>query len=156
MTTGPIESYRPRAVTELGLWSIDGLQLKVYGIAADRKEITDSTINFARSFVSDEVPPLVAAEGDDNGLGFVIIHPGDLGLSVLAHWWIQGSVLCQHIHRTLWDAAQPLNTLTRPAVACVWELGLIDAEQKIWRKTMMKADADASAYLETWADMNTV
>ena len=96
------------------------------------------------------------AEGDDNGLGFVIIHPGDLGVSVLVHWWIQGSVLCQHIRRTLWGANIPMDTASRPVIACVWELGLINAEQAIWRDTMMKADSDPAVYLRTRSDMQEV
>jgi hypothetical protein len=98
----------------------------------------------------------VAAEGEDNGLGFVIIHPGDRGVSVLAHWWIQGSVLCQHIRRTLWGADKPMNTATRPVIACVWELGLINAEQQAWRDTMMTAQPDADSYLNARAAITTV
>ena len=151
MNQGARELYRPRAVSDLGLWNVGSLTLKVYGIVADGKEVTDETLNDAYAFVSEEVPPLVAAEGEDNGLGFVIIHPGDLGVSVLAHWWIQGSVLCQHIRRQLWGADTPMNTAERPVIACVWELGVINAEQEAWRETMMTPAPDPSAYLKTRA-----
>ncbi|WP_299391566.1 hypothetical protein [Pelagibius sp.] len=154
MTIGGTELYRPRAVSDLGLWEIAPLTLKVYGIAADGQEITEALIRDARSFVGLEVPPLVAAEGEDNGLGFVIIHPGELGVSILAHWWIQGSVLCQHIQRTLWGAEKPMDTAARPVIACVWELGLINAEQEAWRETMMTSTPDPSAYLSTRAAMS--
>lgn len=147
MKQGVTELYRPRAVSDLGLWEIAPLTLKVYGLVADGQQITDAAIDDARSFVNEDVPPLVAAEGEDNGLGFVIVHPGDLGLSILAHWWIQGSVLCQHIRRRLWGADRPMDTVARPVIACVWELALINAEQEAWRATMMTADPDPSAYL---------
>lgn len=156
MNSNITELYQPRAVSDLGVWDIGGLRLKVYGIIADGRGMTECTVADARTFVSDEVPPLVAAEGDDNGLGFVIIHPGDLGVSILAHWWIQGSVLCQHIRRKIWGADKPMNTATRPVVACVWELGLINAEQEAWRKTMMNATPDPSAYLNARADVEFV
>ena len=151
MNRGATELYRPRAVSDLGLWDISPLRLKVYGIVADGKDVTDAAINEAYSFASEELPPLVAAEREDNGLGFVIIHPGDLGISILAHWWIQGSVLCQHIRRTLWGADKPMNAAARPVIACVWELGLIDSEQKAWRETMMNSDPNPSAYLSACA-----
>lgn len=151
---GAAELYRPRAVSDLGLWEIDPLQLKAYGLVAGSRQITEAMIDEARAFVSTEVPPLVTAEGEDNGLGFVILHPGDLGVSVLAHWWIQGSVLCQHIRRRLWDAAVPMNTAARPVIACVWELALINAEQEAWRKTMMTEPPDPSAYLKARAAMS--
>lgn len=149
MTIGAVELYRPRAVAHLGIWEIGDLKLKVYGVVADGKELTASMIDDANSFVRHDLPPLVAAEGGDNGLGFVIIHPGDLGISILAHWWIQGSVLCQHIRRTIWGADKPMDTVTRPVIACVWELGLVNAEQQIWRDTMMTDRPDAGSYLST-------
>ncbi len=150
------ERYRPRAVSDLGVWDVAPLKLKVYGILADGQEMTEQVVDTAQSFVGTEVPPLVAAEGEDNGLGFVIIHPGELGVSVLAHWWIQGSVLCQHIRRTLWGADAPMKTAARPVIACVWELALINAEQEAWRKTMMTAEPDALAYLQARAGLKVV
>ncbi len=147
MNTGIAELYIPRTVIHLGLWDVSHLKLKVYGVLAAGRELTSAMIDEAKSFVARDLPPLVLAEGDDNGLGFVIIHPGDLGISVLAHWWIQGSVLCQHIRRTLWGADKPMDTATRPVIACVWELGLINAEQQLWRDTMMTGRPDSGAYL---------
>lgn len=110
----------------------------------------------AKAFVVQDLPPLVMAEGDDKGLGFVIIQPGDLGISILAHWWIQGSVLCQHIGRTLWDADEPMDTSTRPVIACVWELGLINAEQQLWRDTTVTDRPYAGSYPNTRALIATV
>jgi hypothetical protein len=117
-----------QVVADLGVWKLDSLQLKIYGITAEGQSISEAIINDANIFTREEVLPLVVSEGRDNGLGFVIIHPGDLGVSVLAQWWIQGSVLCQHIHRRLWGSDESMNTSIRPVIACVWELGLINAE----------------------------
>ncbi|QBF32943.1 hypothetical protein CFI11_17195 [Thalassococcus sp. S3] len=89
--------------------------------------------------------------GDSNDMGFVIIHPGDLGLSISAHWWAQGSVLCQHIYRRLHDAPLPMDTVSRPVIGCVWELALIQSEQRAWRTAMMRPDPDPEAYLLTFA-----
>ncbi len=146
-----IEIYQPRGVSDLGLWDIGGLKLKVYGLVADDKEIDEAMVTQAQSFVRQDVMPLVTDEGDDNGMGFVIIHPGELGISILAHWWIQGSVLCQHIYRKLYAAAEPMNMVKRPVIACVWELALINAEQQTWRKTMMKSEPSPAAYLDARA-----
>ncbi|MBX2869915.1 MAG: hypothetical protein KTR18_14645 [Acidiferrobacterales bacterium] len=41
-------------------------------------------------------------------------------------------------------------------VACVWELGLIHAEQMIWRSTMMGEAVSANAYLSTRPDIDSV
>ncbi|MEM7634870.1 MAG: hypothetical protein AAF299_09945 [Pseudomonadota bacterium] len=154
--TANLDVYRPRAVSGLDVWHIGDLRLKVYGITADGQELTDDLVSKAQAFAQRELPALVAAEGEDNGLGFVIIHPGELGVSVLLHWWIQGSVLCQHIERTLWGDDKPMDTASRPVIACVWELGLIDAEQRIWRDVMMVPQPDADAYLNAQVSMSEV
>lgn len=151
MNSETIEIYRPRSVSNLGQWAIGGLQLKVYGLVADNKKVDETMVLLAQSFVRKDVLPRVADEGDDNGLGFVIIHPGELGISISTHWWIQGSVLCQHIYRKLYSATQPMDTVRRPVIGCVLELALINAEQEAWRKTMMKSDPNPSVYLDARA-----
>ncbi|WP_246662727.1 hypothetical protein [Rhizobium sp. P44RR-XXIV] len=112
-------------------------------------------IALAETIVQEEVLPRVRDEGDDNGMGFVIIHPGEMGVSILAHWWIQGSVLCQHIYRKLYGAAEPMDTMKRPVIACVWELAIINAEQEAWRKTKMKHEPNLSGYMGSGADFDT-
>jgi len=102
----------------------------------------------AERFVDDEVLNQIQKMGDSNGLGFIIIHPGDVGLSISAHWWVQGSVLCQHIYRREYGAKKFMDTVSRPVVACVWELDIINAEQTLWQRTMMTVKPDHSAYLE--------
>lgn len=147
MTDGPIEIYRPRVVSDLGNWIIGSLQLKVYGLLAEEKNINAEMETKAKRFIEIEVLKRVSTMGESNNLGFIIIHPGDLGISISAHWWVQGSVLCQHIYRQLYGANEPLDTVTRPVVACVWELALINAEQEAWRQHMMGTAQDQTAYL---------
>ena len=153
IVNAPYYPYHPRKVSNLGIWEVGSLQLKVYGILAEGQKITEVLLNEARAFADTELPDLVAAEGEDNGLGFVIIHPGDLGVSILLHWWIQGSILCQHIKRTVWGSGEPMDMAKRPVIACVWELGVICEEQYIWRETMMMTNSDSAAYMDTRAKL---
>ncbi|MEO1291754.1 MAG: hypothetical protein AAFV62_02815 [Pseudomonadota bacterium] len=154
MQTGPIETYRPRAVSDHGIWDIGSVRYKAYGLLAEGQSLTDIHVAQARQFLSAEVAKAVVSMGDSNGLGFVIIHPGDLGVSISAQWWVQGSVLCQRIHRQLYGAHEPMDTVTRPVIGCVWELALINAEQEVWRRTMMRSVADAHAYLAARPDFS--
>lgn len=149
MNSSPIEIYKPRMTADRGVWDLGVIQFKVYDLLADGKNVTDEMIETADTFLREEVVPNAEKMGDNNGLGFVIIHPGDLGLTIAAQWWAQGSVLCQRIYRRKYDDIVPLDTISRPAVACVWELEIITAEQSIWRETMMKPQHDKSAYLKT-------
>lgn len=155
MSSDRIEIYHPRAILDLGVQDAGNLQVKIYGLLAQGKEITDEMGDQAKGILRRDVLPRVAELGDNNGLGFVIIHPGELGISTSFHWWIQGSVLCQHIHRRLYGADDPMETLTRPVVACVWELALINAEQEAWRRTMMTPRPDPAAYLASRAAFET-
>lgn len=155
MTIGPTEVYQPRAVSDLGVWEVGSLHLKIYGLLATGKEVTHDMVSVAKAFLQRDVLERVDAMGDSNGLGFVIIHPGDLGLTVSAHWWAQGSVLCQHIYRQEYAAAEPMDTVARPVVACVWELALINSEQEAWRDTMMTREPDQAAYLASRSSLRT-
>ena len=144
---GPFEYYRPRAVTQAGSWQVGRTSFKVYGLLADDKALTPEIMQDAEAFVRCDLPAYIASEGAENGGGFVIVHPGDFGVSTVAHWWVQGSVLCQRIRRKLYGSDQPMNVTSRPVVACIWELAVIDAEQKIWRETMMGDEPDLALYL---------
>ena len=155
ITIGPIEVYRPRAVSDFGVWEVGSLHLKVYSLLAPGKEVTDDMVSVAKAFLERDVLERVAAMGDSNDLGFVIIHPGDVGMTISAHWWVQGSVLRQHIYRREYAAAEPMDTVARPVVACVWELALINAEQETWRDTMMTTEPDRKAYLASRSSLRT-
>ena len=145
--TGPIEHDHTRAVSDQGVMVFPSLQLKVYGLLAQGKSLDPDLLAQAQTFVREEVLAKVESIGDSNQLGFLVLHPGDLGVSISAHWWVQGSVLCQHIRRQLYDAAHPMDTATRPVIGCVWELEIIAAEQAAWRATMMSDHPDPTAYL---------
>lgn len=152
---GPIELYRPRAVAYRGIWRAGNIRFKIYDLLAEGQAVCADTVAAARWFLDGEVLDRVAAMGESNGLGFVILHPGDLGLTIAAQWWVQGSVLCQHNYRKAYDAEAPMDTVARPVVGCVWELAILQAEQAAWRATMMRAEPDPAAYLEARVGFDT-
>lgn len=147
MIDGATALYRPRAVSDLGLWDLKAVTFKAYGLVAEGKSISADMKEAAWAFLKLEVLPSVAEMGDSNGLGFVILHPGDIGFTVCANWWAHGSVLCQHKYRKQYTDAVRLDITTRPVVGCVWELGIINLEQEFWRETMMQPKPDRARYL---------
>lgn len=151
MNNGPVEIYAPRHTAFRAVWEIGVINFKVYDLLAQGRTVTTDMLETADSFLREEVVRDVETMRDSNGLGFVIIHPGDLGVTIAAQWWSQGSVLCQRNYRRQYDNDVPMDTIRRPAVACVWELEIINAEQTIWRETMMKSRPDEFAYLNTIA-----
>lgn len=156
MRTDIIEIYHERSVSQLGDFRTPELAMKLYGLQAHGQEISDMMCEKAKTFISTEVVQRADKMGDSNGLGFAIIHPGDLGLSISAHWWAQGSVLCQHTYRKQYKDEMPLDTVQRPVVGCVWELTIIDAERRFWSEMMMSDTPDPDAYLATRFIVETV
>lgn len=142
------EVYQPRTVSDLGIWTVGPIALKIYGLVATDQEIGEDTQAFARQFLEKDVLKRMEDMGESNGLGFLIIHPGQTGLTISAHWWTYGSVLCQHNFRQFHGSKEPLNTITRPVIGCVWELAIINSEQVSWRETMMTQTPNPSAYLD--------
>lgn len=153
---GPREVYAPRKISALGVWDAGPLRLKIYGLEAEGQSVTDAMSATARHVFETEVVARADAMGDSNNLGFVIIHPGTMGVSISSHWWVQGCVLCQHFFRQLYDAEQPMKTEGRPAIGCVWELAIVEAEQRFWRKKMMGKRPDAEGYLAARPETLTV
>ncbi|MEM6588788.1 MAG: hypothetical protein AAF641_10100 [Pseudomonadota bacterium] len=150
------EIYAPRPVSYRGTWSFPGLDLKVYGLSAEDRPITNEMEEAGQRFVLKDVLPSMTAKGDSNGLGFAIIHPGTEGVSIPVHWWTQGSVLCQRFFRQLYGSEIPLDMAERPSIGCVWEMGIVAEETRIWRDTMMNDTPDKGAYLARTVDLKTV
>ncbi len=144
MSARPIEIFQPRDYSNLGVWSIGTLQLKVYGLIAETKNISDKMQSTAKSFIERQILKRVATMGESNDLGFVIIHPGDLGISISVHWWVQGSVLCQHNYRKLYVKTEPMDTIDRPVIACVWELALINGRARGMAKNHDECNSKSS------------
>ncbi|MEM9870346.1 MAG: hypothetical protein AAF822_03750 [Pseudomonadota bacterium] len=153
--SGPVACDHLRSLSDLGIWRTDLLTLKAYGLCAAGQRIGPETLATAHRVLDSEVPPRVDGLGDSNGMGFAIVHPGSDGVSIGFYWWAMGSVLCQHVHRASYGAA-PMDTITRPVVACVWELAIIQAEQAAWRAHMMQDPPDIDGYMTQRLDAATV
>ena len=153
---GPVERHHPRQVSSLGNWEIGTLRLKVYGLGLSGNSVTEDHVTGGKEFIRKDVLPRVDAEGKSNGLGFVIIHPGTTGISTSVHWWIEGCVLCQHIKRIVYETGKELDTVVRPVIGCVWELGIVEAERQLWLTHMMGAGTNGTAYLNARVSMKCV
>jgi len=136
----------PRELTFLGQWTESELRLKVYGIASACEVFGPSLLDEARATFGEMTHGAGSTSGGSARLGFAIVHPGTEGISFLMHWWEQGSVLCQSVRRRSYDGTA-IDVAARGVIGCVWELAVIDAEQRAWRSTMMQGRPDADAYM---------
>ena len=156
MGTATTELYEPRHLSNMGKWRIGSLDLKVYGIAASGRHISDEMIDDARQQVKAEIVELVASFGGSNDVGFAIFHAGSEGATISTFWWAMGDLLCRHKSRQPYGSLEAVDLSRGPAIACVWELAVIAAERDAWRDAMMSSRPNRDVYMEVRANFNSV
>jgi len=140
--------YTPRPVTALGRWDAGDHGLKAYLISLPEATVpAPSRLEAARRTAAAAIPPAAAEEGESLKLGFVILHEGELGDWLLCHWWAHGDILCQRLFLGAPGGAAFEPVDHRPLMACVWEMGIIEAERRAWIETMMTGTPAPDAYL---------
>jgi len=141
-------AYAPRRIAYLDLWAVEDVRLKAYGITLDGDSALDpELVVAARDGVAATVPAAAAAEGEDTGLGFVVVHVGTEGVWLLMHWWAHDDICCQRLGHAKAGSTQFRSVSDRPLMACVWELVVIDHERRSWVRHMLSDEADPNAYL---------
>lgn len=149
MTAPP--RYAPRPCRSLGTWRVGEMALKAYHIGA-----SDPT-GPRRDAATEEARRITRAaddEGASSGLGFLILHEGEMGAWLLLDWWAHGDILCQRLSLDAGTGFAPVDD--RPLAACVWELPIIAHERDAWVRHMMDGTPDAQAYLADFRPGATV
>lgn len=128
------EGYVPRRIAFRELWSTDGWQLKVYGIAHGRPEPRRELVEAAKRVASMALPP--ASTPALETVGFVGAHDARGGCYVFVCWWADENEL----HHRLFLGPSPREL--RPSspsdsTGCVWDLAVIDFERRAWYETML-------------------
>lgn len=147
--TRTIEPYRPRAVVDLGLWDIEPLRLKVYGIRYDGDTIDDALVTAARTVVEARVAES-APRTLHHGLGFAGVHQGKTAHFVFVDWWAEENEIHHHVYVSSLESPEELIYATPTGIsACTWDLRVIGFERDAWVEHMMNASAppDPEGYL---------
>lgn len=140
--------YRPRYIVFDDVWEIDGLNLKVYLITEERAKVIPQIIfSSAREHIAASLPAARMQEGQDHGLGYMVIHMGDMATWLLTRWWAHDNV-----GMSMLASAEPGHTCFestdhRHFCACVWEHVVINHERDAWVKEVMRKDGTSDAYL---------
>ena len=143
-------AYRPRRIESLGVWAIEGFQLKAYGITSHRQVgptmLTADVMDAARCRAR------VCLSGLDRGppscQGFAIVHAGEEAIWLLLDWWKPGGVLCQVLSRAELAAPGVFRPVTEPIMACVWELVVVNHERDAWVRHMLTRRPSVRGYIE--------
>ena len=129
-------SYEPRRVSFLGR---EG-RLKHYGIAfegdAPRPELAAAT----RRAAEQAVPA--------GAYGFTIAHDAATAGLAIVYWWANETEIHKHVFAAPLDDPGALEPADGTAMACVWELEVIEFERRAWLEDVLK-DGDTARYLES-------
>jgi hypothetical protein len=145
--------YAKRLVRSLGIWEMNGWNLKVYGISATRDlwhqtTVATTVVESARQVAETVFTP--SRRMESYGLGFVIVHEGLLANWLFLDWWADEIQVRHQIFRS--DLRNPTGfaRVTNDLVARIWELPVIAFEREAWVETMLKSPyrPDVRKYLD--------
>jgi hypothetical protein len=144
-----ITPYAPRAFRFEEVWEIDGMNLKTYLITRSGTEtISNEMLRNARAYIELTLPAIRQQEGPDHGLGYVILHAGEMGNWLLIHWWAFEDIAMRMLASADIGKTQFKSEDHRRFHACVWEHVIIDHERNAWVETMMTDEGDPHRYLQ--------
>ncbi len=147
--------HRTRPIRFLGEHRCDGWRLKLYGIAAAGEHPRPQLVAAAKALASACLPVPAASVGEAPryGAGFVVVHDAaDYGF-VLFDWWSGENELHQRLFSCRRDRPDALTPHGTAAIACVWELAVIDFERRAWLHHVLAnpAGPDLEAYFDEHA-----
>lgn len=141
--------YRARSIRPLGMWTVDGFRLKVYGIAYGLDRPVDALVGAARR-TAEERLGASAAGTRHYGVGFVGVHQGKTGNFVFVDWWADENELHHHVYVSSSDRPDALEYRTPTGLAaCAWDLRVICFERDAWVSSVLERHAapDLDGYL---------
>ncbi|SED58706.1 Ketosteroid isomerase-related protein [Rhizobiales bacterium GAS188] len=142
--------YAPRRFASLGVWDFGDFKLKAYGIKASPEPavplLPADVIEAARTHAGERLSA-AGREGGHYGLGYAILHSGIEANWLLVDWWAHADIGCQLLSSSTATAPAIFAPVTRPLMACVWELIPIGHERNAWVRHMLKPVPDRAGYL---------
>ncbi len=145
-----IAPYAPRYFRFHEVWNVGGMQLKFYSIVQGPElNPAELALAAARSYIDATLPVLREEEGSDHGLGYAMVHFGEMSNWLLVHWWAHQDIALRLL-ASAEDAGAPIFVSRdhRRFHACVWEHVVIDHERNAWAEHMMHASSDPERYLQ--------
>lgn len=149
MSRLPASIYLPRHFRCHDVWTIGGMRLKVYVITdGTGNDQTSLLLTSVRKYAQEFLPVALAIENNDHGLGYIILHEGEMRNWMLVHWWAYEDIVLHHV-----ASAAPGNSDFRSQdqqrfYACVWEQVVIHHERDAWVRTMLNARPDPELWIE--------
>lgn len=141
-----LQPYEPRKTTFIEKWNVDEWQFKVYYITCRTPPLDPIVLCAARS----KTQLLLEAIGQgDEGYrsGFVIIHAGVDSVWLFVGWWAYDNILCSALASAPLDDPGKFETYEGAAMACAFELGIVDFERRAWIEFVLSGDRRIEHYM---------
>lgn len=143
-----IDLYRARNMRSHDIWEVADIRFKPYLIAAKPDLLPDqSLVESARQYVGSVFPAICQEEGHHHGLGYIILHSGEMKNWLLVHWWAYGDLVLRTIATSEPGSTEFSSYDHRRFHACVWEHVVINHERDAWVRHMMKETSDCLGYV---------
>ncbi len=138
-----------RPICPMGIWTISGFQMKIYGIAYQRQEPRTELVEAAR-----RVAELYLAKPTRNrthGVGFIGIHDGRGENQIFVDRWINENELLHKVWASPVD--HPEDVFETPEdfnSVCIWDLKVQCFERESWLRHVLDnpAGPNPKAYLD--------
>ena len=143
-----VAPYRPREFKFEGVEQLGGISFKIYTITASQDaSIPGGMLNNAYRYIDAVLPAVRQEEGSDHGLGYVILHAGEMSNWLLIHWWAHSDIALRLLASAEIGTTAFSSQDHKRFHACVWEHVVIDHERLAWVRRAMTADAQPADYL---------
>lgn len=129
--------YIPRRTRFIELFELVGWKVKLYGITLDPSTDTSRAVSALKSVVESCLPQ-PAHTSARYGAAFAIFHTARDANYFLVDWWTEENVLQHRLYRAPLDEPHAHEDFAPSgAVACVWELRVIEYERDAWVKHVL-------------------
>jgi hypothetical protein len=130
MTTGA--TYRPRHFSLCGIRSAGPLLAKVYEILAEGREAGD--VDRAIDHIARHVRDDLFAHVNCTGVGYIVIHRGEMADWLLARTWLEGGIVAGVVYN---GDGRTFEKVSAPLIECVWEAVAASHERGAWIRAGM-------------------
>ncbi|MEM7701543.1 MAG: hypothetical protein AAF251_06355 [Pseudomonadota bacterium] len=142
-----VEPYEAREFAFVEATELGGIDFKIYTIArTGASDVSPALLRNAYSYIETVLPEVRKEEGPDHGLGYVILHAGQMSNWLLIHWWAHSDIALRLLASAELGTDVFVSHDHKRFHACVWEHVVIDHERLAWVRQAMSATGSASNY----------
>ena len=139
-----------RSIHFLHVWTIGSWKLKAYSIRLKNRQgpVADEVLHAGFRVARQVLQEIDVTKVNQYGVGFVGIHEGTRGLFIFVDWWADRHEL-HHVgyYSEGKDGIDLKPCEPSDAIACIWDIRLMEFEARAWARSLMSAEPSKEQYL---------